>query len=59
MGAKLYELRAASSLARILKARRETKQARQLLEPLYDSFAHCDYSSDLKEAATLLKALEC
>jgi class 3 adenylate cyclase/tetratricopeptide (TPR) repeat protein len=59
MGAKLYELRATSSLARILKARREIKQARELLQPLYDSFARCDDSSDLKEAGTLLKALEC
>jgi predicted ATPase len=59
MGAKLYELRATSSLARILKERREIKQARELLQPLYDSFARCDDSSDLKEAGTLLKALEC
>ena len=56
MGAKLYELRAA---ARILKARGEIKEARELLQPLYDSLARCDDSSDLKEAATLLKALEC
>ena len=59
MGAKLYELRAASSLARILKARGEIKQACELLKPLYDSFARCDDSSDLKEAGTLLKELGC
>ena len=59
MGAKLYELRAASSLARILKARGETKQARQLLQPLYDSFARCEDFFDLKEAGTLLKELGC
>ena len=58
MGAKLYELRAASSLARILKARGAIKQAREMLQPLYDSFARCDDSTDLKEAATLLKELE-
>jgi len=57
MGAKLYELRAASSLARILKARGEIKQACELLQPLYDSFAPCDESSDLKDAGTLLKEL--
>jgi len=55
MGAKLYELRAA---ARILKARGEIKEARELLQPLYDSFARCEDSSDLKEAAVLLKELE-
>ena len=59
MGAKLYELRAASSLARILKARGEIRQAFQLLQPLYDSLAPCDDSSDLKEAGTLLKELGC
>jgi len=59
MGAKLYELRPAISLARTLKARREIKQARELLQPLDDSLARCDDSSDLKEAATLLQALEC
>jgi class 3 adenylate cyclase/tetratricopeptide (TPR) repeat protein len=59
MGAKLYELRAANSLTRILKVRGEIRQARQLLQPLYDSFAPCDDSSDLKEAGTLLKELEC
>ena len=59
MGAKLYELRAANSLTRILKVRGEIRQARQLLQPLYDSFAPCDDSSDLKEAGTLLKELRC
>jgi tetratricopeptide (TPR) repeat protein len=58
MGAKLYELRAASSLARILKARGEIRESRDLLQPLYDSFPGCDESRDLKEAGTLLKELE-
>jgi predicted ATPase len=58
MGAKLYELRAASSLARILKARGEIEKAREVLQPLYDSFARCDESSDLKEAGALLGELE-
>ena len=38
MGARLYELRAAGSLARILKARGEIEKAREVLQPLYDSF---------------------
>ena len=59
MGAKLYELRAASSLARLLKTRGEIKQACELLQPLYDSFPGCDESPDLKGAGALLKELEC
>ncbi|MGO9607017.1 MAG: hypothetical protein ACLQAT_27110 [Candidatus Binataceae bacterium] len=57
MGAKLYELRAATSLARILKARGETSAARELVEPLYESFTDGRDARDLQEARALLDEL--
>ncbi|MGO9454484.1 MAG: AAA family ATPase [Candidatus Binataceae bacterium] len=57
MGAKLYELRAATSLARILKARGETSAARELVQPLYESFTDGRDARDLQEARELLDEL--
>jgi class 3 adenylate cyclase/tetratricopeptide (TPR) repeat protein len=57
IGAKLFELRPATSLARIMKERGETERARHLLRPICDSFAGVDGSSDVKDAVRLLEEL--
>jgi hypothetical protein len=56
-GTRGYELRAATSLARLwLKQGRRT-EARDLLAPLYGSFTEGFDTADLKEAKTLLDEL--
>ena len=57
IGAKLFELRPATNLARIMKERGETERARHLLRPICDSFAGVDGSSDVKDAVRLLEEL--
>jgi tetratricopeptide (TPR) repeat protein len=57
MRARAWELRAALSLARMLKVRGEILEARELLTPLYSSFTEGFDTPDLKEATALLAEL--
>ncbi|MDX1710610.1 MAG: hypothetical protein R3316_05685, partial [Rhodovibrionaceae bacterium] len=56
--AKSWELRAATSLARFLKSRGETKEAVASLEPVINWFTEGLQSQDLCRARELLDALE-
>jgi predicted ATPase len=53
-GARLPELRAATSLARLLRGRGETARMRQLLMPLLAGFSSGFETTDLHEAQSLL-----
>ena len=55
--AKLYELRAAMSLARLWRDQGKVQQARELLAPVYGWFTEGFDTLDLKEAKALLEAL--
>jgi len=55
--AKAYELRAATSLARLWGDQRKRHQARDLLAPVYDWFIEGLDTRDLKEAKSLLDTL--
>jgi predicted ATPase len=55
--AKLWELRAAASLARLRRDQGERAQARDLLAPVYDWFTEGFDTPDLKEAKALLVEL--
>jgi class 3 adenylate cyclase/tetratricopeptide (TPR) repeat protein len=55
--AKAYELRAATSLARVWGERRGRVAARELLAPIYAWFSEGFYTADLKDAKTLLDQL--
>jgi predicted ATPase len=55
--AKSLELRAATSLARLWKARGETDRARDLLASTYGWFSEGFATRDLKEAKALLNEL--
>ena len=55
--AKLLELRAAVSLADLLKRKRRPTQAREVLAPVYASFTEGFDFIDLREAKTLLDTL--
>ena len=55
--AKAYELRAATSLARLWSDQRKRHQARDLLAPVYGWFMEGLDTRDLKEAKSLLDAL--
>ena len=55
--AKSWELRAATSLARLLRERERRDEARALLAPVYDWFTEGFDTADLKDAKTLLKQL--
>jgi class 3 adenylate cyclase/predicted ATPase len=55
--AKLWELRAAVSLARLWSERRRRTEARDLLEPVYGWFTEGFNTTDLKEAKALLDEL--
>jgi predicted ATPase len=57
MRARAWELRAALSLARMLRVRGEILEARELLTPLYSSFTEGFDTPDLKEATALLAEL--
>ncbi len=56
-GAKLPQLLATMSLARVLMQRGERARARTLLQPAYDTISEGRELSDLKAAATLLNEL--
>jgi predicted ATPase len=56
-GTKGFELRAATSLARLCCDRGRREEARQLLAPVYDWFTEGLGFDDLKEAKALLTAL--
>ena len=56
-GAKLWELRAVASLARLWRDQEKRAEARELLAPVYDWFSEGFDTPDLKEAKTLLDEL--
>jgi predicted ATPase len=56
-GTRGYELRAATSLARLWGKQGRRGEARDLLAPLYDSFTEGFDTADLKEAKALLDEL--
>jgi class 3 adenylate cyclase/predicted ATPase len=56
--AKLWELRAATSLARLWGEQGQRSEARELLAPVYGWFKEGFDTADLKEAKALLKALD-
>jgi predicted ATPase len=55
--AKMWELRAATSLARLRGQQGRSEQARELLAPIYDWFTEGLDTTDLKEAHALLAEL--
>ena len=55
--AKLYELRAATSLARLWRDQGKRNEARDLLAPIYGWFTEGFDTPDLKEAKALLDEL--
>jgi predicted ATPase len=57
-GAKLWELRATVSLARLRRDQGGHAEARDLLAPVYGWFTEGFDTADLKEARALLEALE-
>jgi tetratricopeptide (TPR) repeat protein len=58
MGAKAWELRAATSLARLLRQQGKVEEARQRLSEIYTSFTEGFDTADLKDAKALLDELE-
>jgi class 3 adenylate cyclase/ABC-type transport system involved in cytochrome c biogenesis ATPase subunit/tetratricopeptide (TPR) repeat protein len=56
-GARLYELRAATSLARLWAERGKGGQAREILAPIYGWFTEGFDTADLEDARTLLEEL--
>jgi predicted ATPase len=56
--AKSWELRAATSLARLWRDQGKRNEARELLAPVYGWFTEGFDTRDLKEANTLLDQLE-
>jgi predicted ATPase len=56
-GAKLFELRAATDLARVWRDQGKREQAHELLAPVYDWFTEGFDTRDLKEAKVLLEEL--
>jgi predicted ATPase len=56
-GAKLWELRAAESLARLWRDRGKGAEARDLLAPVYGWFTEGFDTADLKDAKALLEEL--
>jgi predicted ATPase len=56
-GALSWELRAASTLARLRQAQGRAKEARELLAPIYDRFTEGFGTADLQAAKTLLEAV--
>ena len=53
-GARLWEVRAATSVARLWRDQGKRTEARELLAPIYGSFTEGFDTRDLKEAAALL-----
>ena len=58
-GARTWELRAATCLARIQVERGEPQKAYELLAPVYDWFTEGFDTPDLQEAKALLQELTC
>ena len=56
-GALSWELRAATSLARLWRDQNRTKAAREILAPVYDRFTEGFETTDLKAAEWLLDGL--
>lgn len=56
--AKSWELRAATSLAKLLRLQQKDSEARDLVAPIYEWFSEGFDTPDLKEAAALLDELE-
>jgi len=56
--ARLWELRAAMSLARLRRTQHRPAEARDLLKPVYSSFTEGFATPDLRQARTLLSELE-
>jgi predicted ATPase/DNA-binding winged helix-turn-helix (wHTH) protein len=56
-GALSWELRAATSLARLWRDQARSKEARELLAPVYNRFTEGFATTDLKEAKRLLEEL--
>ena len=57
-GALSFELRAATSLARLLRDQGRAADATALLQPVYDRFTEGFDTPDLKAATTLLDAIQ-
>jgi predicted ATPase/DNA-binding winged helix-turn-helix (wHTH) protein len=57
-GALSWELRCATSLAQLWHERRRTKEAHELLSPVYDRFIEGFETADLKTAKALLDSLQ-
>jgi class 3 adenylate cyclase/tetratricopeptide (TPR) repeat protein len=57
MGAKAWELRATSSLARLLREQGKVEEAGQLLSEIYNWFTEGFDTADLKDAKALLEEL--
>ena len=55
--ARWFELRAATSLARLLRDQGRRDEARAMLEPVYDWFTEGFDTADLKDAKALLEEL--
>ena len=55
--AKSWELRAATSLARLWQQQGKVAEARELLAPVYNWFTEGFDTADLKDAKTLLEQL--
>ena len=55
--AKSWELRAATSMARLWQGQRKRAEARELLAPVYNWFTEGFDTADLKEAQALLDEL--
>jgi predicted ATPase len=55
--ARSFELRAATSLARLLRDRGRSDEARALLAPVYEGFTEGFDTADLKDAKALLEEL--
>ena len=55
--AKGYELRAATSLARLWREQGRHREARELLAPIYNWFTEGFDTKDLKDAKALLRQL--
>ena len=55
--ARSYELRAATSLARLWRDQGRQAEARTLLQPVYDWFTEGFDTADLQDASTLLQEL--
>jgi class 3 adenylate cyclase/tetratricopeptide (TPR) repeat protein len=56
--ARSWELRAATSLARLLRAQDRRDEARSTLQPVFAGFTEGLGSSDLRQAAAMLRELE-